>query len=337
MSKKIYNPESTEKINTIVNGNPTGIANFVSPSRVVYKTIFEGQIARFWNPATVNITEDKKAVKELSDAQYRMYELTFGKLIFNDSIVTNRIMDNINPIITDPIANACIAFQAMEEALHSYSYAFIGDDILGSEKIYDLFKTDHKLKVLAHSINARYSKFDGDGSSKLTDEDKALVAIANLCLEGVSFPAGFLPIWAMGDKMRGSASMITEISRNELGSHLPLYANIYKHIKEDCKLGDAIDEIAKQMILQSAEDEKEFLLYSTEGVMGFTKDNISNFMNWIVSNRLRELEIKYDTYVNKEDGLIKIFKKYSELNDTKSNFFESTVKNYSKQELDMDF
>ena len=103
MRKKIYNPDTTETVNKIVGGNPSGIANFVKPSRQIYKTIFEGQIARFWNPATINITEDKKAVKDLSDAEYRAYELTFGKLIFNDSIVTNRIMDNINPFITDPI------------------------------------------------------------------------------------------------------------------------------------------------------------------------------------------------------------------------------------------
>lgn len=336
MTKKIYNPQSSETINTIVNGNPTGIANFVHPSRTVYKTIFEGQIARFWNPATVNITEDKKAVKGLNPAEYRMYELVFGKLIFNDSIVTNRIMDNINPIITDPIANACIAFQAAEEALHSYSYAFIGDDILGSQVIYELFKTDPELLKLADKINGRYSKFDSDNA--VTDTDKALVAIANLCLEGVSFPAGFLPIWALGNSMKGSASMITEISRNELGSHLPLYANIYKHIIEDCKLDKTeIDKLAKELILESGEEEKVFLKYVSEGVLGFTHSSIDNFMDWIVSNRLRELSIAHDIKVNTNDGLVKIFKNYSELNDTRSNFFESTVKNYSKQELDMEF
>ncbi|MFT7003080.1 MAG: ribonucleoside-diphosphate reductase beta chain [Sulfurimonas sp.] len=336
MNKKIYNPQSTETINSIVNGNPTGIANFVSPSRTVYKTIFEGQIARFWNPATVNITEDKKAVKDLNPAEYRMYELVFGKLIFNDSIVTNRIMDNINPIITDPIANACIAFQAAEEALHSYSYAFIGDDILGSEVIYELFKTDPELIKLADMINGRYSAFDSE--NVVTDTDKALVAIANLCLEGVSFPAGFLPIWALGNSMKGSASMITEISRNELGSHLPLYVNIYNHIIEDCKLNKAqLDKMAKALIVESGEEEKSFLKYSCEGVLGFTHSSIDNFMDWIVSNRLRELGIEHDIKANANDGLVKIFKSYSELNETRSNFFESTVKNYSKQELDMSF
>jgi len=331
--KKIYNPSSNETVNKIINGNPTGIANFVKPSRVVYKTIFEGQVARFWNPATVNLVADKKAVKGLSEEEYRAYELTFGKLIFNDSVITNRLMDNINNIITDSIANACIAFQSGEEALHSYSYAFIGDDVLGSAKIYDLFREDEELRKLSDKINSRYSMFDND--EKLSDEEKAFAAIANLCLEGVSFPAGFIVVWALGSKMMGSASMITEISRNELGSHLPLYQNIYNHIKEDACVN--IDELARNTIIQAGEDEKEYLKYSTKGVMGFSEESIDNFMNWIVDNRLRELEFdRLPMKINTNDGLVKVFKSYSELNGTKTNFFEGTVKNYSKQSLDMD-
>jgi ribonucleotide reductase beta subunit family protein with ferritin-like domain len=129
--------------------------------------------------------------------------------------------------------------------------------------------------------------------------------------------------------------MITEISRNELGSHLPLYVNIYNHIKEDT--GINIDELARQTIIQAGEDEKEYLLYSTKGVMGFSENSINNFMDWIVDNRLRELELeRLPQTINTGDGLIKIFKSYSELNETKTNFFEGTVKNYSKQSLDMD-
>lgn len=334
--KKVYNPESKEEVHTIINGNPTGIANFVNPTRAIYKTIFQGQLDRFWNPATVDLTDDMAKVADLSPDQYRMYELTFGKLIFNDSVVTNRIMDNINPMVTDPIANACLAFQAGEEALHSFSYAFIGDDVLKSTRIYDLWRTDEVLLELTKAINGRYSILDEP--VELSDLGKALIAIANICLEGISFPAGFLPIWSLGNSMQGSASMITEISRNELGSHLPLYANIYKHIKEDCNLnGTNIDSRAKKLILEATEDEKEFLRYSTKGVMGFTDESINNFMDWIASNRLRELGISNNLNPNANEGLVKIFKSYSEVNDTKTNFFEGTVKNYSKQQITMDF
>ena len=128
--KKIFNPESTEVTHKIVGGNPSGIANFSKPSRVIYKTIYEGMLDRTWFPSQVDLSDDIKAMMNLTSEEVRFYELTFGKLIFNDSVITNRIMDNFNQYITDPIANACLARQAFEESLHSQSYAFIGDDVL---------------------------------------------------------------------------------------------------------------------------------------------------------------------------------------------------------------
>jgi ribonucleoside-diphosphate reductase beta chain len=339
MSKIIFDPKSTEEFHPIVGGSPDGIADFSNPSRVIYKTIWDGMLDRTWFPSQVDLSGDMEAVKHLSHAELRAYKFAFGKLIFNDSVITNRIMDNLNQYITDPIANACLARQSFEEALHSSSYAYIGDDVLkkaglDSKEIYELFKTDPVLLKLASEINADYSMFDKDGEP--TFSELSLAAISNISLEGVSFPAGFGTIWALGSKMQGSASMITEISKDELGSHLPLYANIYKHIKQDT--GINVDGDAKDMLVASVDREIDYLKYSTKGVMGFNEQAINNFMYWIGNDRFRELGFKKEFPVaNANDGLIKIFKSFSKLNDTKVNFFEGTVKNYSKQKLDMDF
>ena len=340
--KKIFNPESTEVTHKIIGGDPSGIANFSKPSRVIYKTIYEGMLDRTWFPSQVDLSDDIKAMMNLTSEEVRFYELTFGKLIFNDSVITNRIMDNFNQYITDPIANACLARQAFEESLHSQSYAFIGDDVLqkangDSEKVYNLFKTDDMLLELASNINADYGSFD-DGT-EVEAGHLALGAIANLALEGVSFPAGFLAIWSLGDKMKGSASMITEISKDELGSHLPLYVNLYNHIHTDAELDKPkYDKMAKEMLIRATEREIKFLKYSSEGVLGFADESIENFMHWVCNERFRELgfELHYSK-ADTTDGLVKIFKNYSQLNDTKTNFFEGTVKTYSKQNLDMDF
>jgi len=339
MAKNIFNPESTEVFHPIVGGNPDGIADFSNPSRTVYKTIWDGMLDRTWFPSQVDLSGDMQAIQHLSPAEVRAYKFAFGKLIFNDSVITNRIMDNMNPYITDPIANACLARQSFEEALHSSSYAYIGDDVLkeagmDSKEIYELFKTDPKLIALAKAINADYAMFDKEGEP--TFEGLSLAAIANLSLEGVSFPAGFSVVWALGSKMVGSASMITEISKDELGSHLPLYANIYKHIKQDT--GVNADIKAKEMLIASVEREVDYLKYSTAGVMGFNDQAIDNLMYWIGNDRFREVGFGREFPVaNKNDGLIRLFKSYSKLNDTKTNFFEGTVKNYSKKKLDMDF
>lgn len=339
MGKQIFNPESNEVFHPIVGGNPDGIANFMKPSRLIYKTIYKGMLDRTWFPSQVDLSGDLKAVKLLSEPELRMYMLQFGKLIFNDSVITNRIMDNINMYITDPIVNACLARQAFEESLHSFSYAYVGDDVLNKadmdgDEIYKLYKTDPMLIKLARSINDDYSMFDTD--CEPTFKELSLATIANIALEGISFPAGFASIWSMGSKMIGSASMITEISKDELGSHLPLYSNIYKHIKQDTGVDTDIE--AKELLIRATEREIEYLKYSTKGVLGFTDDSITNLMYWITNNRFRELGFKPEyPQANKSDGLIKIFKSYSEMNETKTNFFEGTVKTYTKQELDMDF
>lgn len=333
--KKSFNPDSVEEVNKIVGGNPSGIANFAKPSRKIYKTIYDGMLARTWFPATVDLSNDKAMVPRLSEAELRMYKLTFGKLIFNDSIVTNRIMDDINQYITDPIANACLARQSFEESLHSLSYAFIGDDVLGDLGIYNLWRTDEKLLALAKLISSNYNMFE----HKPTNEELAIACCSSMCLEGISFPCGFLPIWALGDRMQGSASMITEISRDELGSHLPLYANIYRHIQEDYDCNSLeIRREATKMIDSQVKAEIEYLVYSTEGVLGFSLASITNYVHWIGNARSRELGFGEPFVVtNPDDGLIKIFKKYSIHNETKTNFFEGSVKNYSKEKLDMDF
>jgi len=337
--KLIFNPESIEEFHPIVGGNPDGIADFSNPSRVIYKTIWDGMLDRTWFPSQIDLSSDMKAVQQLTLAELRAYKFAFGKLIFNDSVITNRIMDNLNSYITDPIANAVLARQGFEEALHSSSYAYIGDDVLkkaglDSKEIYTLFKTDPKLLALAKSINADYSMFDKD--EEPTFSELSLAAIANLSLEGISFPGGFATIWSLGSKMAGSASMITEISKDELGSHLPLYVNIYNHIKQDTGVNEDIK--AQEILIASTEREIDYLKYSTEGVMGFNDLAIENLMQWIANDRFRELGFKQEYPVaNKNDGLIKIFKSFSKLNETKANFFEATVKNYSKQKLDMDF
>ena len=176
-------------------------------------------------------------------------------------------------------------------------------------KVYNLFKTDEMLLKLASDINADYGSFD-DGTEVTTDH-LALGAIANLALEGVSFPAGFLAIWSLGDKMKGSASMITEISKDELGSHLPLYVNLYNHIHIDAKLDKTKnDKLAGEMLVRATEREIEFLKYSSEGVLGYADASIENFMHWVCNERFRELGFEpHYPKADTTDGLVKIFKK----------------------------
>ena len=87
---------------------------------------------------------DAKDYEYLSPAEKRMYDLVLAQLIFMDSLQTNNLMDNINPYITAPEINACLARQAYEEALHSSSYAVMVESISDNT---DLIYKDRKSVV----------------------------------------------------------------------------------------------------------------------------------------------------------------------------------------------
>ena len=142
MSRKIiYNPESNESLNErrIFGGNPDGMLNFTRMKYPWALKTWETMLANTWFSAEVNMNPDKKDYANLSPTEKRMYDLVLAQLIFMDSLQTNNLMDNINPYITAPEVNACLARQAFEEALHSSSYAVMVESISdNTDFIYNL-------------------------------------------------------------------------------------------------------------------------------------------------------------------------------------------------------
>ena len=149
MEKKIiFNPESNEDLNDrkIFGGNPDGMLNFTKMKYPWALKTWETMLANTWFSSEVNMNPDAKDYEYLSPAEKRMYDLVLAQLIFMDSLQTNNLMDNINPYITAPEINACLARQAYEEALHSSSYAVMVESISdNTDLIYNLWKTDEKL------------------------------------------------------------------------------------------------------------------------------------------------------------------------------------------------
>lgn len=155
---------------------------------------------------------DAKDYEYLSPAEKRMYDLVLAQLIFMDSLQTNNLMDNINPYITAPEINACLARQAYEEALHSSSYAVMVESISdNTDLIYNLWKTDNKLLEKNKYIAEVYKNLSGE----ITDTKILLALFANQILEGIYFYAGFAAMYALGKsgKMLGTAQMIRFINK----------------------------------------------------------------------------------------------------------------------------
>ena len=224
MKKHILNTDSNESVGErrIFGGNPDGMINFSKPKYKWALDLWEQMEANTWFPKEVDMTPDAKDYKALSEPEKFMYDKVLSLLIAMDSLQTNNLMDNINPYITAPEVNACIARQAYEEANHSKSYQVMADSISeNTDEIYNMYKTDPVLKKKNQFIADVYIELSGE----ITDEKILLALFANQILEGIYFHSGFAAMYALGksSKMLGSSQMIKFIN-NVVTLHRNMYS-----------------------------------------------------------------------------------------------------------------
>lgn len=334
--KKIYNPSSQESVNDrqIISGNPTGLVELTKVKYQWAVNLWDLMLANTWFPKEVDMTQDARDYKNLTDFEKRMYDLVLSQLIFMDSIQTNNLADNINPFITAPELNVVLVRQAFEEALHSSSYAVMVESISeNTSEIYDMWRKD---EMLARK-NAYIAQVYDDLESNPTDHNKLLAMFANQILEGIYFYSGFTAMYtlARSGKMMGSAQMIRFIQRDEI-THLLVFQNMINTTrKERPKLfTKELEDTVYLMFKEAVKMESEWGKYITGGqVLGFNDQIIEQYIQHLADERLKAVGMNPLYNVSHP---IKWVDKFSQFNEQKSNFFEATVSNYSKGSISFD-
>ena len=334
--KKIYNPESNESVNDrkIFGGNPTGIFEL---NKIKYQwayNLWDMMLNNTWFPKEVDMTQDVRDYKLLTEQEKISYDKALSQLIFMDSLQTNNLIDNVNPFITSPEINLILVRQAYEEALHSQSYAVMVDSISSNtDEIYEMWRSDKQLKGKNDYIASVYEKLAKDP----TDEQIVKAMFANQILEGLYFYSGFTFFYtlARSGKMLGSAQMIRFIQRDEV-THLLLFQNMINSTKRerpDLFTNELIDEVY-HMFEEAVELEISWGKYITNGqILGLTDEIIDEYIKYLANDRLKAVGLKplYDA-----KHPIKWVDSFSQFNDQKTNFFEGNVTNYSKGSLTFD-
>jgi ribonucleoside-diphosphate reductase beta chain len=334
--KKIYNPNTTEKVNDrkIFGGNPTGIFEL---NKIKYQwayKLWEIMLNNTWFPKEVDMTADTRDYKNLTDDEKTAYDKALSQLIFMDSLQTNNLIDNVNPYMTAPEINLILVRQAFEEALHSQSYAVMVDSISqNSDEIYELWRSDVQLKTKNDSLAGIYINL----SENPTEQNLVKAMFANQILEGIYFYSGFAYIYtlARSGKMLGSAQMIRFIQRDEV-THLLLFQNMINTLQKersDLFTKELIDEVYG-MFEKAVELESSWGKYITNGqILGLTDDLIEQYIKYLADTRLNAVGL--DKIYNVSNP-IKWVDSFSKFNDQKTNFFEGNVTNYSKGSLSFD-
>lgn len=331
--KQIYNPDTNENVNDrrIFGGNPTGIFELNDIKYQWAYNLWEMMLNNTWFPKEVDMTKDVNDYRHLTASEKEAYDKALSQLIFMDSLQTNNLIDNVNPYVTAPEINLILVRQSYEEALHSQSYAVMVDSISqNSEEIYDLWRRDMMLRSKNDAIAEVYLKL----AKEPTESNFLKACFANQILEGIYFYSGFTYIYtlARSGKMLGSAQMIRFIQRDEV-THLVLFQNIINTLRRERPdlFTDALRAEVYEMFRSAVDLEVAWGQYITQGqILGLTDDIVEQYIQYLADDRLTAVGFEP---LYKVSHPIKWVDDFAKFNDQKTNFFESTVTNYSKGSL----
>jgi len=333
-STHYYNPKGEEILDEkIFGGNPSGFVDF---NRSKYKwdsNIYDLMNANTWFPSEVNTSTEKKNFEQLTDNEQAIYKMTFAQLSFNDSAQEEYLSD-FRRLANNRLVKSVISLQIMQEVNHSKSYAVLLDACGNSDEVFNLYKHDDALNRKNQKIAQQFAKYIDGGSV-----DKMLLsAMASVNLEGIYFLLGFSYIYLLGDKVPGARDMIKFIARDELNTHLPLFANIFKTIQKENKIQTTTIDSVYTMINDAVDIELEYGNYLLEQypIMGVTPELMQKTVHNYANDRLNKIGLDPIFPQSDKTYLQKLVTKHLEMNEVKSNFFESNVSNYAKSSINLD-
>jgi len=332
--KHYYNPHGEEILDEkIFGGSPSGFVDFNRSRYRWDSNIYDLMNANTWFPSEVNTSAEKKHFEQLTDNEQAIYKMTFAQLSFNDSAQEEYLSD-FRRLANNRLVKAVLSLQIMQEVNHSKSYAVLLDACGNSEEVFNLYKHDAALNKKNQQVAEQFARYIDGGSA-----DKMLLsAMASVNLEGIYFLLGFSYIYLLGDKVPGARDMIKFIARDELNTHLPLFANIFKTIQKENQIATSTIDAAYEMIEDAVKIELEYGKYLLDRypIMGVTPELMEQTVYNYANDRLKKIGL--DPIFDESDTtyLQKLVTKHLEMNEVKSNFFESNVSNYAKSSIDLD-
>ncbi len=328
----LFNPKGTDDVakRTIIKGNPTGLFQ-LNATRYPWATaLYQVMIGNFWVPEKVSGLKDdaRMFVTTLTADEQRAYKGILSFLIFLDSIQTVNL-PHFSDYVTSPEVNLILSIQAYQEAIHSQSYATILETVVDSkerDEIYYFWRDDKILLARNTYIGAIYQDF----IDKPTEKNFFRGIVANYLLESLYFYNGFAFFDTLVDhmKMLATGRMISYIRRDEL-THVTLFAHLIKEIRAEFpKVYD--EKVIYTMMEEAVKQEIAWGIHILgNAIPGMNKKTTEEYTRWLANQRLELLGLA-PLYDNAVSNPYKHLDRLQDTNSDKSNFFESTVVNYTQ-------
>lgn len=329
--KKIFNEDGQRGTQRLINGNTTNLREW---NRIKYDwahKLYRTMLNNFWIPEEIPLASDAKEFQELSVAERRAFDKTISFLNFLDSIQGENL-PNIHEYVTAPEVSSLLNIQAFQEEIHAQSYSYILDSVCSPEtreNIYDEWRNDEHLMKRNRFIADLYQQF----VDKKDDHQFVRTCMANFLLESLYFYSGFSFFYALArqGKMTATATIIKYIQRDEL-THVVLFQNMIREIrKENPELftPEFVNEL-REMTRTAVEHEIEWGKYITNNqIQGLNNEVLEKYIKFLSNERLSRLGFEI-LYPEIHTHPMKWVESFSNLNATKTDFFEQKVTNYTK-------
>ncbi len=328
---KIFNAHGDDTIEnrTIIKGNVTGLFNLNAVKYHWAKQMYQIMVGNFWVPEKIGgLNDDAVMYKNLTANEQRAYKGMISFLTFLDSLQTVNI-PNFSEYITSPEVNLLLSIQSFQEAIHSQSYTTILETVVDAkerESIYYFWRDDEILLKRNNYIGEIYQKFIDEPN----DANFFCALVGNFLLEGLYFYNGFafFDTLVYSSKMTATGRMINYIRRDEL-THVVLFANIIKEIKREFpKMFD--EKIIREMFEKAVEQEISWIHHIIgNGIAGISRQSTEEYTKYLANERLEMLKLD-PLYPEITKSPYKHLELMADNNSEKTNFFESTVTNYTQ-------
>lgn len=329
--KKIFNEFGLRGTQNMIGGNTTNLREW---NRIKYdwaNLMYRTMLNNFWIPEEISLGEDIKQFPYLTKGERNAFDKIISFLNFLDSIQCENL-PNLARYITAAEVASLLNIQAFQEEIHAQSYSYILDTVTNPvtrDSIYDAWRDDEVLLERNRFIAQMYQRFSDEPNM----ENLIRCITANYILEGIYFYSGFSFFYTLArqGKMTATSTIFKYINRDEI-THLVLFQNIIRELMKENKeiFTDEIKEEMREMIKIGTLNEIKWGQYVTNNeILGINNDLIDKYIKYLSNLRLKAIGLEV-WYPEISENPMAWIESFSNLNDTKTDFFEAKVTNYTK-------
>lgn len=329
--KKIFNEFGSRGTQSILGGNTTNLREW---NRIKYNwamVMYRTMLNNFWIPEEISLAEDIKQFPYLTSSERRAFDKIISFLNFLDSIQSENL-PNLSRYITASEVSSLLNIQAFQEEIHAQSYSYILDTVTNPvtrDSIYDEWRTDKVLLDRNRFIADIYQRFNEEPST----ENFIKTIMANYILEGIYFYSGFSFFYTLArqGKMTATSTIFKYINRDEI-THLVLFQNIIKELRQENPeiFTPQLESELLEMMKNGVENEIAWGQYITDNkILGINNSLIEKYIKYLSNLRLTAIGLP-KLYPEIENNPMEWIESFSNLNNTKTDFFEAKVTNYTK-------